>query len=121
MQVPALGSPRDIIFRGYLNHEAKVEIKKQKLTLLLAIGTPFITDPDNKKAWDTQAKKIYSDYVDALVGRVSQSAEEESEEQSQTQREESLRKFYQEVIQNTAPKLSRDGQGVLHVTGLPKI
>lgn len=121
MQVPALGSPRDLIFRGYLNHEARVEIKKQKLMLLMTIGTPFIPDQENKNAWDNQAKKIYAEYVDALIGKVTPSQEEDLEDRSQKEKEEGLRRFYQEVIQKTSPKLSRDGSGLLHVAGLPKI
>lgn len=121
MEVPALGSPRDIIFRGYLSYETRVEIKKQKLMLLQTIGTPFITDANDKTTWDSQAKAFYSEYVDALIGRESAPAPEDKEAKSQAEREAGLRKFYEEVVQKTNPKLSRDGDGRLHVAGLPSV
>lgn len=122
MQVPALGSPRDIIFRGYLDHEAKIEIKKHKLTLLMTLGTPFITEEASKKLWDDKAREIFSEYVSSIYGQEFLLKEEEDlEALSQKEKEEGLRKFYDEVVKNTQPKLSRDGQGSLHVTGVPKV
>jgi len=88
----------------------------------MTLGTPFIAEEASKKLWDDKARQIYSEYVSSLYGQ-EYVAQKESEEaaQDQKQREEGLIKFYEEVIKIAKPKLSRDGQGMLHVTGLPKV
>lgn len=114
IEVPPLGSSRDIVFRKYLMREAKVEAKKQLLPLLTAIGSPSITDPAMRSQWDRQAKKIFDDYVALLCG----------EEISESDREEKeLIEFYETHIKKSKPVLSGNSKskGPLVLSNIPDV
>lgn len=112
LQVPALGSPRDLIFRAYLDHESKLEAKKHQLDLMIAIGTPTIVDAAQRRAWDQQAKEVFEDYVMLSFGH---------ETKPKDNREEVLQEYYQKVIKPSAPRLYKDKSGKLMATNLPKL
>ena len=110
IEVPALGSSRDIVYRDYLIHEAKVEAKKHQLLFLNTLGSPFITDDSARRAWDKQAKETFDQYVMLLLGQDS----------IPENREEALMKeYYSKVVQKSKPKMHRDKDGKLFVTDLP--
>jgi hypothetical protein len=115
MQVPSLGSPRDLMYRGYMLHQARLEAKKHKLFLLTCLGTPNMIDAENRAKWDKEAKALYSDYVHLLLGLEEADHEKEAEDEKTT-----LMDYYENVVKPSAPVLSRDGQGNLHVKGLPE-
>lgn len=112
IQVPALGSPRDIVYRDYLIHEAKLEAKKHELLLLTTIASPFITEDNQRRAWDKESKRVFDEYVALLLGQETIPVNKE---------EQILQDFYAKVVKKTAPKLSRGKDGKLTVTGLPKL
>lgn len=112
IQVPALGSPRDIVYRQYLGFEAKVEAKKHKLALLTAIATPTFSEDSGRRAWEKQAKTTFDEYIMLMLGK---------EELPEDKEETKMQKFYDEVIKNSSPKLSKDSEGKLIATDLPRL
>lgn len=110
IQVPALGSLRDIMYRRYLTYEAKTEAKKQQLNLLHAIGG-IIIDPDKRSRWERQVKTTYEEYVSLLFGVEIQNINSE---------EETLKNFYKRVIKPSNPKLKRGNNRKLVVENLPE-
>jgi hypothetical protein len=112
LKVPALGSPRDIVYRNYLLHEAKVEAKKHQLILLITMASASMVDDSSKRAWDKQAKTIFDEYVMLMLGQ---------EELPEDKEEAKLQKFYAEVIKDSKPVLSKDKDGKLVVKDLPNL
>jgi hypothetical protein len=112
IKVPALGSPRDIVYRNYLSHEAKVEAKKHQLFLLITMASADFVDDSSKRTWDKQAKTVFEEYVMFLYGQ-----QEIPEDKEETK----LQQFYAEVIKDSKPVLSKDKDGKLVVTNLPNL
>jgi hypothetical protein len=118
VQVPALGSPRDIVFRKYMTHQAKTEAAKHKLYLLQTIGTPMFSDEAASKRWTKKAGKFFDEYL-ALIFGVTEMAKAEEEEEERTEQE--LMEFYEQVVKPSKVKIRRDSSGALVATDLPKI
>lgn len=112
LQVPALGSPRDIVYRNYLVHEAKLEAKKNELLLLIALGTPTMLDDAGRRSWDTQVKEVFSGLVALLLGH---------ETAPKNNDVEIIKNFYDKVVKHTSPVLSKSADGKLTVKGIPKL
>lgn len=112
IQVPSLGSTRDIVYRGYLLHEAKTEAKRHELDLLIALSNPAITESQRQREWGKQVKNTFDEYVLLLLGQSSLPVNQE---------EQQLQKFYSEVVKNSSPKLIRGKDGKLKVEDIPKI
>lgn len=112
IQVPALGSPRDIAYRQYLGYEARLEAKKHKLFLLTTIATPSFSEDSGRRAWHKQAKDTFDEYVMLMIGK---------EEVPVDTEEAKMQQFYNDVLKNSAPKLSKDQDGKLVVTDLPRL
>lgn len=112
LEVPALGSPRDKIYRQFLLHEAKVEAKKHELALMIAMGTPVISDASQRRTWDQTAKDTFDTYVLMLLG---------FEGKPENLQEQRMMDFYQKVIKPSAPVLKKDKTGKLWVENLPKL
>jgi len=112
IQVPALGSPRDIVYRNYLLHETRVEAKKHQMLLLTTIGAPFITTDSARSSWDRQAKQAFEEYVSLMFG----------EEVTPNMREENeMMEFYMNKVKNSSPVLSgSSSKGNLVVSNLPE-
>jgi hypothetical protein len=66
IQVPALGSPRDRVYRDYLIHEQRLEAKKQELASYIALGS--IPEGANKREWATNIKRSFTSYVSLIWG-----------------------------------------------------
>lgn len=112
IQVPALGSPRDIVYRNFLLYEAKLEAKKHKLSLLIALGSPMFSDDSQRRIWDKEAKNTFDEYLMLMLGK--EGLPEDSEEAR-------MQEYYDKVLKNSAPKLRKDSEGKLVVTDLPKL
>lgn len=112
LEVPALGSPRDKIYRQFLLHEAKVEAKKHELALMIAMGTPVISDSAQRRTWDQTAKDTFDTYVMMLLGY---------EGKPENLQEQRMLQFYERVIKKSSPILRRDKSGKLSVKNLPKL
>lgn len=110
IEVPSLGSTRDRIFRDYLLHEAKVEAKKHQLLLLTTMGSTFISDASNRRAWDEQASQVFDEYVMLNLGLSTLPQDRETT---------LMQKFYSEVVKDSRPTLKRGKDGKLSVTDLP--
>jgi hypothetical protein len=111
LEVPALGSPRDVMYRKYLIHETKVEAKKHQMMLLMTLGSAEITEKANRSSWDRQAKQVFDEYVMLMFG----------EEVTPKMKEEAgLLKFYQDKIAKSKPRIKKDSKnGKITVEGLP--
>lgn len=83
------------------------------MALLLTIGSPMITDKDNRQKWDKQARDVFDKYVGLLMGV-------ESVEDPQAAADAKLLEYYETVVKPSAPVLSKDKDGKLSVSGLPK-
>jgi len=118
VEVPALGSPRDVVFRKYLTHKSKQEAVKHKLLFLQTLGTPNFIDEETKRKWSRRASNIFDEYLALLfnVPFVPDDTEEREEEEKARKLE-----YYEKVVKPSAPRLSRDGEGRLIVTSLPKL
>ena len=111
IEVPALGSPRDIVYRNYLIYEAKLEAKKHQMLFLIGIGTPTFTDSSEGRKWDKQTKRVFDEYVTLLLGQEVVPVNSE---------EERMKEFYEKVISKSKPKLFKDREGKLKVENLPR-
>lgn len=90
IQVPALGSPRDRVYRDYLVHEQRLEAKKQELALYIAIGSaPAGVD---RREWISRTKKSFDAYVSLMWGM-------EPEEYSDD--EKKLLNYYTKVVKKS--------------------
>lgn len=118
LEVPALGSPRDIIFRKYLTHKARTEAAKHKLMLLQTIGTPMFSSEEASRKWSKKAGRIFDEYLSGLFGVPDIGLKEEEREEAE---QEQLLEFYNKVVKPSKVKLSRNGEGKLTATGLPKV
>jgi hypothetical protein len=93
-------------------HESRVEAKKQQMMLLLVMGSPTFGNPSDRRSWNEQSKKVFSQYVNLLMGiEVSQ----------EDMKEEEMVKFYEEVVKKSAPTMSKDRDGKLSVTGVAEV
>lgn len=111
IQVPALGSPRDIAYRNYLIHETKVEAKKHQMLLLITLGSAAMSDNSARSEWDRQAKQAFDEYVMMMFGE---------EVTPRMREEENLLKFYNEKIAKSKPLMTgSSSKGNLRVTNLP--
>ena len=100
IEVPALGSPRDIVFRAYLDHETRLEAMKQKLVLLQTVGiSAGFENPNRKREWITAATKHFNDYVSLKFG-VEPKDIDETEKQMQ--------EFYEKVVKPSTIKVRKD-------------
>ena len=106
LEVPSLGSPRDIVFRSYLSHKAKISAKKTQLDLMIAVASPTFTDTSKQRSWSEEAKGVFEDYVTLLFGY--QTKPRNLEEQK-------MLSFYTDVVKKSAPILSRGSDGKLKV------
>lgn len=93
-------------------HEAKIEAKKQQLMLMLVMGTPTFQNPADRRTWDERAKKIYTQYINFLMGI------EVSEADSQ---EADMLTFYEEVVKKSKPVIRKDENGKLSVVGAAEV
>lgn len=113
IEVPALGSPRDIVYRNYLIHENRLEAKKHQMLLLITMGSALISESGARSEWDRQAKAAFEDYVLLMFGEeVSPRAKEEAD----------LLKFYEEKIKESKPVIrGSSSKGDLRVENLPEL
>ena len=111
IQVPALGSPRDIAYRNYLIHETKVEAKKHQMLLLITMGSAAMQGNSARSGWDRQAKQAFDEYVMMMFGEeVTPRMKEEAE----------LLKYYTEKVAPSRPVITgSSSKGNLRVTNLP--
>ena len=111
IQVPALGSPRDKVYRDFLINESKIEAKKHQMLLLMTMGSAAIMD-SHRSDWDRQAKQVFDEYISLMFGQeVTPRMREEAE----------MLKFYQEKIAKSSPVITgSSSKGNLSVTNLPK-
>lgn len=116
IEVPALGSPRDLVYREYLLYEAKLEAKRHQLLLLTTMGAPFITDANDRREWDGQAKDVFDQFVSLLFGY-----ENVSIRSSKKMQEDMMREFYEVRVKPSRPKLHKNQDGSVSVTDLPKL
>lgn len=112
MEVPALGSPRDKIFRQYMLHEAGVEAKKHQMLLMLTIGSRSFSDPSSARSWQENCRRLFSQYANMLIGI------EVSEEDLQ---EEQMLEFYEQMVKQSKPVIHRSKDGKLSVTGVDNV
>jgi hypothetical protein len=113
IQVPALGSLRDIAYRQYLIHEAKLEAKKHQMMLMLTIGAPMITEDSQRSSWEKQAKTVFEEYVCMMFGE---------EMVSGNKIETDMLAFYEERIRTSRPIMyGNSAKNNLSVTGLPSL
>ena len=114
IQVPALGSPRDVVYRDFLLYEAKLEAKKHQMLLLLTIGAPSIEGESSRSQWNSQAKNVFDEYISLMFGEETTSKRKEEAE---------MLKYYMEKIKNSAPVIAgsstNQGNG-LSVSNLPE-
>lgn len=100
IEVPSLGSPRDIVFRAYLDHEVRLESLKQKLTLLQTVGASAnFADPNRKREWISAATKHFNDYISLKFG---------VEPKDTSAEEESLLEYYEKVVKPSKITLRKD-------------
>jgi hypothetical protein len=111
MEVPALGSPRDLIYRDFMMYESKLDAKKHELNLLIALASPFITETTQRRAWDTETKRVFNEYVSLMLGQEVVPVADEVK---------FMQEYYAKVVKPSAPTLTRGKDGKLAVTGLPK-
>ena len=108
IQVPALGSPRDVIFRDYLIFEAKKEAKKHEMMMMIAMASANI--PQQAKAeWFTTVKKTYEAYVSYSWGIEPKAIKDE---------DQNLLDYYEKVIKKSKVKLVNTEEGLV-ATGVP--
>lgn len=111
IQVPALGSPRDIVYRNYLIHETKLEAKKHQLSLMTALGSANINS-ESRSEWNRQATQVFDEYVSLMFGEEITPARKEETE---------MLRYYEEKIKKSKPIMMGDSsKGNLTVTNLPK-
>lgn len=112
IQVPALGSPRDVVYRDYLLHETRIEAKKHELLLLTTLASPFLTEDSQRREWDKESKRVFNEYIALMLGQ----------EVVPVNREEAiLQEYYAKVVKPTKPILTKGKDGKLNVTGIPKL
>jgi hypothetical protein len=104
LEVPALGSPRDTVFRSYLSHKAKIEAKKIQLDLMIAVSNPSFSDAAKQRTWSEEAKSIFEDYISLLLGYQTKPRNVEEKEMLQ---------FYTDVVKNSVPIVTKDSSGKL--------
>lgn len=104
IEVPALGSPRDLIFRAYLSHENRIQAKQQELLLLIALATPTLADSNSKRTWNTETTKIFNAYTSLLWGMEPKEVNEEDKKWAE---------YYAETIQQTKIVAKKGEKGQL--------
>lgn len=90
-------------------HEARVEAKKHQMLLLLVMGAPSISDPSTRRSWNEQSKKVFTQYVDLIMGI------EISEEDKQ---EQEMMEFYENVVKKVKPTIHKNDSGNVSVKGV---
>lgn len=101
IQVPALGSPRDRVYRDYLVHEQRLEAKKQELALYIAIGSA--PEGSDRREWVGRTKKSFDSYVSLMWG---------IEPQDHSEEEKKLIEYYTKVVKKSKLliRLKENGQ-----------
>jgi len=79
------------------------------MMLLLVMGAPTISDQATRRSWNEQSKKVFTQYVDLLMGI------EVSEEDLQ---EKEMIEFYENVVKKVKPTIHKDKDGKLSVKGV---
>lgn len=110
IEVPALGSPRDKIFRDYLGWEARKEAKKHELLMLLAMASPNIAN-ENRRTWNTGVKKSFEAYVSLLWG---------AEPNETSEEDDKMVEFYEEVVKKSTVVMTKTKEGLV-ATGVPGV
>lgn len=109
IKVPKLGSPQDKIFRQYLIKESeRASAKVNLLGLLVANSIPF-NDAAASQEWESKVKRIWNNYLALEYGL---------ELPPDKEKELEMQEFYLKKVKALKPKLSRDTDGRLLVSGL---
>ena len=101
IQVPALGSPRDRVYRDYLVHEQRLDAKKQELALYIAIGS--MPEGSDRREWISRTKKSFDSYVSLMWGM---------EPQEHSDEEKKLMNYYTKIVKKSKLliRLKENGQ-----------
>lgn len=101
MQVPALGSPRDRVYRDYLVHEQRLEAKRQELSLYIAIGS--MPEGADRREWIGKTKKSFDSYISLMWG---------VEPQEHSEEEKKLMEYYTKIVKKSTLliRLKENGQ-----------
>lgn len=111
LEVPALGSLRDITFRKFLNKQALLEAKRAEFDYLIAIATPNFSDNNDRRSWNSSVHKVFTEYVYMLHG---------AKPKLRSDAEEEMIKYYENVIRTSKMLLYKDESGGLVAEGFVK-
>lgn len=117
LQVPALGSPRDIIYRKYLTHETQVEIRKSELQVLIALSNPSFSEDSSRIAWGARVSEIFDKYIHSALG-VPYVEKEQKPSHTWDSKKDELINFYTTVVKPSKPIITKE-RGQLTVKNLP--
>jgi hypothetical protein len=101
IEVPALGSPRDRVYRDYLVHEQRLEAKRQELSLYTAIGS--MPEGADRREWIGKTKKSFDSYISLMWG---------VEPQEHSVEEKKLMDYYSKIVKKSKLliRLKENGQ-----------
>ena len=109
--VPALGSTRDIVYRDFMFHENKVEVKKAEIAILSAVSASVHLSSDKAAEWNKYCETVLKDYVSLLLGhKIDTVARRDSE----------MLDYYQKYIKDTSPVIFMKDE-VPYVSHLPDL
>ncbi len=112
VEVPKLGSLRDVTFRKYLIREVRVEAKKHEMALLTAMTNPNFPPAANKAPWEREVNKSFNEYVALAMGY--QTVAEDPEEKK-------MQDFYQEHVRNTKVLVKKVGRDKLEAVTVQQV
>lgn len=104
IEVPPLGSSRDIVFRQYLVREARVEAKRAELMAAIAVHTPTYSEQNKADDWTKVIRRMHSDFVVLSMG---------SEPVEQDDEEAKLLEFYEKRVKTTRPTVRKTAAGLV--------
>lgn len=110
IEVPPLGSPRDRVFRDYLDYEARLEAKKHEMFAMATTSSRSHDNANDARKWSTAVKSVFNSFVSLLFGM-------EPDEKSQEEQE--LIEFYERVVKPSKVIITKDRKGKLTATGIP--
>jgi hypothetical protein len=106
IKVPALGSPRDRVYRDYLVNEQRLEAKKQELSLYIAIGS--MPEGTDRREWISRTKKSFDAYVSLMWG---------IEPQDYSDEERKLMNYYTKIVKKSKLLVRAKNGEELEATG----
>lgn len=103
VQVPALGTSKDIVLRQFLSREARVSAKRAYLDVLLAQLTSS-SEPTSRAKLNKVISSVYDEFVSLSFG---------IEPPEKNDEEELLKEFYDKVVKHTKPVLKKAKDGLV--------